>query len=201
MTNHTRAGARIERGVVALAAIAGSSLGIPMALAQAPTLTVEVGKCVVLESPEERFACYEAQVDAAKTTQRSAPTAAQKPPAPPEPLARVEPPVRAEPPRAEPPPARVEPLARPEPRPRSAARADERLQEFVGTVTGLRETVPNSFVITLDSGQVWRQTRPDAYYKLRPGQKVRIYQSEGLGRPFRLEAADRNGFIQVERVQ
>ena len=33
----------------------------------ADSVTVEVGECVNLQSPEERFACYERQVDAART--------------------------------------------------------------------------------------------------------------------------------------
>jgi hypothetical protein len=135
-----------------------------------------------LESPEERFACYEAQVDAARAEQRAAPITAQPP------RATVEPQSRSEP---------SEPGGRTT---TSTARGVESSQEFVGTVTALRETVPNSFVITLDSGQVWRQTHPKSY-RLRPGQKVRIYQSKNWGKPFRLEAADLNGFIQVERVQ
>jgi hypothetical protein len=155
-------GARIERACVALTA-AITVIGIQAALAQgADSVTVEVGECVNLQSPEERFACYERQVGAART----APPASPAPPAAPAAAPQAE---AAEP------------------------------QEFVATVQSLRQTVPNSYVITLDNGQVWRQTYTE-WYPLRPGQKVRVRPSR-WGGTFWLTADEANGFIQVKRVR
>ena len=72
-------------------------------------------------------------------------------------------------------------------------------QEIVGTVAALSTTVPNAWLITLDNGQVWRQTFPEQY-PLRPGQKVTLRPSRWGGK-FRLTADGSNGFIQVERAR
>lgn len=52
--------------------------------------------------------------------------------------------------------------------------AVEAREEFVGTIASLREREPNAYVITLENGQVWYQTRPERYV-MRPGQQVRLY--------------------------
>jgi hypothetical protein len=65
-------------------------------------------------------------------------------------------------------------------------------------VAELRETVPNAYLITLDNGQVWRQTVPKIY-PLKPGDPVRIYYSRW--RAYRLTNEKLNGFIQVERAR
>jgi hypothetical protein len=72
-------------------------------------------------------------------------------------------------------------------------------EEIVATVTAAQEIVPNSYLITLDNGQVWRQTYAESY-PLRPGQHVRLWPSK-WGRSFRLSADELRGFIQVERVR
>ena len=66
-------------------------------------------------------------------------------------------------------------------------------------MTALRQTVPNSYVITLDNGQVWRQTYAE-WYGLRPGQTVRIRPSR-WGGTFWLTVDELNGYIQVKRVR
>ena len=66
-------------------------------------------------------------------------------------------------------------------------------------MTDLRETVPNSYVITLENGQVWRQMRAK-WYPLRLGQRVRVH-STGWGDAYRLTIEETGGFIQVERVR
>lgn len=65
-------------------------------------------------------------------------------------------------------------------------------------IAELRETVPNSYLITLDNGQVWRQTVPKAY-PIQAGHPVRIYYSRW--RSYRLTNETLKGFIQVERVR
>ena len=206
--------------------------------AQEEGLTVEVGECVDLPTPEQRLACFEAQVEAARRERGAldpAPAArgAEPPPArraEPQPARSVEPqPARSsEPaPRSEPSPAArpaepaprvVEARVRTEPQRsvppeqdardgqerRLSRRQEERAErlanpEIFATVAQLRETVPNSFLITLDNGQVWRQTVPLAY-GLREGAEVRLYPSR-WGDSYRLTDDDLRGYIQVERVR
>ena len=73
------------------------------------------------------------------------------------------------------------------------------LRRLIAKVVELRETVPNAYLITLDNGQVWRQTQPKYDYSLRPGSDVRIYSSRW--RSFRLTSPQLSGYIQVERVR
>lgn len=151
----TRCGLHIT-GVAAIAAGVGL---VGPAAAQEESLTVDVADCVDLATPEQRLACFEAQVEAARNappTATSAPSASQG----------------------------------------SAEEAPP--PDTIAKVTELRETVPNSYVITLDNGQVWRQTRPQ-YYRLRPGSEVRIYYSRW--KSFRLTSEELRGHIQVERVR
>ena len=56
------------------------------------------------------------------------------------------------------------------------------LQDIVGKVTALSKTVPNAWLITLDNGQVWRQTYPEVY-PLKPGERVTLRPSNGAS-PF-----------------
>ena len=73
------------------------------------------------------------------------------------------------------------------------------LQDIVGKVTALSKTVPNAWLITLDNGQVWRQTYPEVY-PLKPGQRVTLRPS-GWGVTFRLTGDGMHGYIQVEKVR
>lgn len=83
---------------------------------------------------------------------------------------------------------------------REEERAERLAQpEIVATVAALRETVPNSYLITLDNGQVWRQTVPMPY-RLREGLEVRLYPSR-WGDSYRLTNEQLRGYIQVERVR
>jgi hypothetical protein len=188
-------------------AAAGGVLAAGSALAQRDrSLEVDVAECVEIESPAERFRCYESRVDAALD--------AAEPPAPDEaPPAESSSPASGS--------SRASSSEAPAPIPereiaaeRAAApddfglrQPDEResgeeggeQQEFFGTIASLRETVPNRYIITLENGQVWRQMRP-TFYPLRPGHRVRIY-STNWGDSFRMSSDELNGFIQVERVR
>jgi hypothetical protein len=75
---------------------------------------------------------------------------------------------------------------------------EEQPAEIKARIATLRETVPNSYVITLDNGQVWRQTVPKVY-PLQPGHPVRIYYSRWNA--YRLTNESLKSFIQVERVR
>lgn len=75
---------------------------------------------------------------------------------------------------------------------------EEAPPDIEARVAELRETVPNAYLITLDNGQVWRQTVPKAY-PLRSGDAVRVYYSKW--RTYRLTNEQLRSFIQVERVR
>lgn len=171
-----------------IAALAGTVLLAATGMAQdSDNLTVELGECVDLESADERFACYERRVERARLEQQRDETAAATPRA-------AAPEAPAAEPRA---PAATSRQARVEPGFDSRDGEPEPVVDFSGVIAELRETVPNSHLITLENGQVWRQTLPK-FYPLRDGQQVRIYEGR-LG--YRLAAEEFNGFIRVERVR
>ena len=80
-----------------------------------------------------------------------------------------------------------------------AAAAEAAENEIRATITALRERGPNSWLITLDNGQMWDQVRPQ-WYPLRPGQQVRLYPTQ-WGSSYRLSALERGGYIQVTLVR
>jgi hypothetical protein len=161
---------RPKRGLhtAAIAAVFASVAAVQYAAAQ---VSVDVSNCVELTKPEERLACFEAQVEAARNAPAEAPPAA----APAAPAASAAPAAPAAP-----------------------DAKDERPADIIARVAALRETVPNASLITLDNGQVWRQTVPQ-YYPLRPGSDVRVYYSRW--RAYRLTSPSLRGHIQVERVR
>ena len=222
MPTLTKTKFELHAGLAVLGACAAAgALSLP-AGAQEERLTVEVGECVDLPTPQQRLACFEAQVEAARrqrepetpaAASRSAEPATRR--AEPEPVRRAEPATPAG--AAAPGPRVVEARVRPEPQRTAPAAQDapatedrrlsrreqereERLgmPEIFATVAELRETVPNSYLITLDNGQVWRQTVP-ARYGLREGAEVRLYPSR-WGDSYRLTNDSLRGYIQVERV-
>ena len=168
--------------MAAIVAQAACSLASPdAALAQErDRVTIDARRCLELESPDERLACFERQVDEA-SSRGSTPAASAGVPAPSPPQSTT--------------PTAVDVADLP--REDAARGAAPSQSELVGYITSLRERAPNQYLITLDNGQVWLQ-RLAGRYTLRVGQRVRIYHSRfGL----RLEADGVNGFIQVERVQ
>jgi hypothetical protein len=135
---------------------------VATAVVQGQGLTIEVSQCADLAAPEQRLACYDRQVEAVRGARSaaSAPVAfAPAAPAPAAPAAAV--------------PAAVAPAAA-SAAPAPAAQDEPVPADILAKVTELKETVPNSWLITLDNGQVWRQTTPE-YYPLRVGLDVRIY--------------------------
>jgi hypothetical protein len=149
--------------IAGVAAVVASAAAIGLASAQ----VVNVSECVKLTTPEERLACFEAQVEDGRNNPVPAPatSGSQK-------SGSTE----------------------------FGADGDREpeVQEIAARVTDLRQTVPNSYLITLDNGQVWRQTVPKMY-ALREGSPVRIYYSRW--RTYRLTNDQLKGFIQVERVR
>lgn len=147
-------------------------------------VTIDARRCRALESPEERLACYDAEVDSALSSERREPG--------------LPPPAQA----SAPPQSSQQsiPTANVAGMPREDAPADAPGQtEWVGTITSLRERVPGQYSITLDNGQVWQQQFSERY-PLRVGERVRIYKSR-FGSGLRLQADGRNGFTPVERVR
>jgi hypothetical protein len=151
----------------------------------------------------ERFACYERRVAESSRSDSSA-------------AVDSEPELHSQ--ASSPSPA---PLDLPEPQSleeRRSARAAERVQAkderaqrkatrdespeaedpgFISSITQLRETVPNAWLVALDNGEVWEQIDPKPY-RLREGMQVRIYAS-AWGSSHRLTAPDLNGFIRVRQ--
>ena len=189
VTRITRTNLKFQ--IAAIAAIAaGAAIG---AGAQQPTgpVAVDVSECVKLTTPEERLACFEAQVEDSRKAPAPAATAA--------PAAAATTAAAA---------ASAAPASPVAAGAASAVSVDEfgldngdlepAGQEIQARVTDLRQTVPHAYLITLDNGQVWRQTVPKNY-GLREGIPVRIYYSKW--RAYRLTNEQLKSFIQVERVR
>lgn len=181
-----------ERRTIAAVAIALGAVCQPAIAQDSKGLTVDVGDCVALEKPEERLACFEAQVEVAR--HREVPARASEPTVPSTDTAA--------PTRPSTDTAVESPKSASEPRSdengRGAERGSERQPvEIVAKVAELRQTVPNAYVITLDNGQVWRQAHPMPY-PLRTGLVVRVRETK-FG--YRLSAPELHGQIQVERVR
>jgi hypothetical protein len=152
-------------------------------------VSVDVSPCVKLTTPEERLACFEAQVEAAGAAQPAGAASGAGAAA-----AGAAPAAGAAAAGA----TAAGPSTASAGRARAPDDAEEAPPDIHATIAALRETVPNSYLITLDNGQVWRQTVPDIY-PLRTGMSVRIYYSRW--RAYRLTAPDLRGFIQVERAR
>jgi hypothetical protein len=71
--------------------------------------------------------------------------------------------------------------------------------EIRSSISALDERRPNEYLITLENGQIWRQSIAKRY-PLRVGQDVRVYATR-WGGSYRLSTIAASGFIQVERVR
>jgi hypothetical protein len=155
-------------------------------------VTIDAARCLELESPDERLACFERQVGEARSGERAEPPATTIPqPAPSAAAPAATPPA---PPAALPTPDRTVDVAQQPQRERADAQG-----EWVGSITALSQRMPNRYVVTLDNGQVWEQQLAERY-PLQVGQRVRVYQSR-WGETYRLQAEGKNGFIQVTRAR
>jgi hypothetical protein len=210
-----------------IAVTVGAMAGLGPVSAQEPgKVMIDVADCIKLNAPEARLACYELRV-AAVFGERAAQAAAARPAAStaasapvvrspePAPAASSAPPATPEPAASSVPAART--VSAPAPAPEVSepvqSRGDQQIRraqneraaaataasDIVSRVQELREVVPNAWQITLDNGQVWRQT-VSKRYQLRQGQQVKIYSTH-WGNASRLSADEINGYIQVERVR
>jgi hypothetical protein len=192
-----------HRSIGAATAILALAVSSAVSSQQPESLIVDVGVCVDLQSPGERLDCYEEQVARARS----------RAPAPRDPGAQA--PAAAAPttpPPTAPPAAAARTVPAPAERPARGENAqveDARVTAGTpsldggtveSTIAALRETVPNSWMITLANGQVWRQEYPKAY-RLAVGQRVRITPERRFGGGHRLTVVGMNGFIQVDHVR
>jgi hypothetical protein len=158
---------------IAFASLA--ALGAMPAGAADPT-RAELGACRELTNDADRLACYDRAVGRL-LAQPAAPTPAPAAAAP-----VVAPPAAATPAAAAPAAAaaasaednfgRDRVLAAEETKRREQeARA---AGELNATVTAIETRIDGLMTITLDNGQVWRQSRPDSMFRLKVGDPVRI---------------------------
>jgi hypothetical protein len=192
-----------ERCLAVACAAAALALGPPARGQEPGAITIDVSDCVELEKPGERLDCFERQLEGRRQSTPAAdaggsPSAAASAPAPTAP-APAPAPTREAARTAIPAPDAVETIREPRGRRARQEAAEAPGREIVAVVTELRETVPNTWTITLDNGQVWRQT-PPKFYPLRPGIEVRLYPT-GWGDSYRLTVAEQKSFIQVQRVR
>jgi hypothetical protein len=190
-----------ERCLAVACAAAALALGPPARGQESGGVTIDVSDCVELEKPGERLDCFERQLEAQRQAAPAAdaggsPSAAAGAPAS---TAASPAPARDSARSAIPAPDAVETVRDPRGRRARQEAAEAPGREIVAVVTELRETVPNTWTITLDNGQVWRQT-PPKFYPLRPGIEVRLYPT-GWGDSYRLTVAEQKSFIQVQRVR
>ena len=155
------------------------AFGIATAAAQqAPGVFVDISACIEIEAAVARLDCFDALARSASAqTVSEASGAADSAYAP----------------------RRNETGRGAVARERDATEAEEESADIVSRVSALREIVPGQFEITLENGQVWRQTRSDRY-RLQIGNEVRIFRSR-LGGSYRLTAPVLRSQTRVERVR
>ena len=115
---------------------------------EAGSVTINAQRCLEIESPAERLACFESEV-------RTAPAAPASPAVPPRTVDVGAAPVQAAP---------------------AAAAPAERIS--VGNITSVQAREPNRYLITLDNGEVWEQRVAERSPRPLVGQRVRIEPSQ-----------------------
>jgi len=203
----------VSRSLVLCSLAAGSLLPALPALAQDSAFLA----CGRFEDRGQRIACLEDALEAALGAQAAAADSAPAAAASQAPVtsqaatgtAPAAPAPAAQPPAAQPPAAAT--VSSEErsllDRIRNFGRSDagisistnESGQEQLNDTIAALEKRNNLWIITLSSGQVWRQTYARNLL-LRKGDAISIYQ-EGIGNAYRLATPRLSGFIRVERVQ
>jgi hypothetical protein len=178
------------------AALLGALLIVqPVVAQESGRVTVDVEECLELDSPAARGACFAAQVDQALEDGSTVEAAAESRKGEAggnrgaaSPGARGATAAQSAPARSTAAPAS-----------RSSGIFDttpDQDTEYFGTIVDLRETVPNNYIITLDTGQVWEQAEPRRY-PLSTGLEVRIYPTR-WGQQYRLTSEEHGGQIKVK---
>ena len=169
-----------------------NSWGSLAAQEQEPLL-IDVSSCVILESILERYECYEKQVELGESG-----SASQFQNLPVSQPAIVSRPVAEAPQSSQ--PAQTERVTEDNfGLPDDPVEELGNVEELISKISELREFRPNYFSITLENGQVWRQT-VGKRYRLRVGHQVRIYPTS-WGSSYRLAVDSLGSYIQVERVE
>jgi hypothetical protein len=191
---------------VAFAGIAALLAVEPALGEESRAVTVDVGRCLELESAAARRDCFAAQVD--EVLEERATAESDRGSAIIEESESLESESLRDPADVEQQNSATEPPARRERRrqrvaeaPAADARqpAEAEREEFFGTIREFEERLPNAYLITLEDGQVWQQVQPEMY-PLRPGLEVRIY-STNWGESYRLIGTGIGRYIQVRRVR
>jgi len=156
---------------------------------QSQDVLADVGDCAEIESRDERLECYETRVQQALETRETGETSDSGDSGETGETGETGSAARPAASRRSTDNAGL-PSSRPE---------RELADEIVATVTAVRELEPNSLLVTLDNGQVWRQNRPQRYV-LDVGTEV-ILRPTRWGPAYRLTDPNRGGFIQVQRVR
>ena len=165
-----------------------------------PRLNVDLTECIEITSDEERFACFQQRADQAVSERPS--TTGEAPAEMPRSARQQAPTQPAQ-------PATERAAARPEsnseaPDSRRTQRSERkrerrRRDEISATITELRETIPNQWVISLDNGQIWQMISP-AKYPMRVGQAATL-RSTRWGPAYRLTVSELGGQVSVRKVR
>jgi len=200
--------------------MASGQLTTSRAQSQEPVL-VDVDTCIELETREQQLECYEQRVNEALQARAGEGNADDQAPASPGVGAAEAPEQSRASRRAERREAReMERRTREiERREREAAEAAQRAEEaalaaaeaaaaiedpsftpgeIVARIVEFREIEPDAYLITLDNGQVWRQSSPRRY-NLSTGAEVRLRPTR-FGASYRLTDPNVGSYIQVRRV-
>ena len=185
---HKKAGASVAFAAALL--LMSTMTGQPAAAQARGEVTVDVERCLQIESQDARQDCFAAEVDQVlqqREAEESEPAAADSESSARRRDRRQQTELAAE---ESAPPTQV----------RTAEPTDFDGEEFFGTVVELREYKPSAYILRLDNGQIWQQTEPKQY-PLRVGLEVRIYPTR-WGNNYRLTGLDSGGrHIQVRQVQ
>lgn len=156
-----------------------------------------LGSCRALADDGERLACYD-RAAGRILAQSDAPTATRAAPASAAPVIAAPAPAAA----AVPSPAAADNFGRERVQAAEAAKRQEQQTREIGelsaTVTDIDTRMDGLMTITLDNGQVWRQTRPDSMFRLKTGDSIRI--QPGAMKSFILSGPG-NRSTRVSRVQ
>lgn len=176
--------------------------GSNLASAQPPALGDALRDCLALTDNLARLTCYDnlARTQAPAPVESAAPSAA--PPVS-NTAAAAAPPLTAP---ATPAPATAPPVVTDQTpvatfgQPAARVESDpEGTEVLVDSVAEARRVEPTKWLLTLKSGQVWRQSVGKSYL-IRPGDTVRISPTS-WGSDYRLSVEGRRGYIQVTRQE
>ena len=170
--------------------------GVASVYAQVSSIEINYfSRCRQIEDVRSRAACYDdlydravrvvnPQADAARLQEENRRMREE--------LARIRGRTASTPVRTE---SDIDNFGRTEPR---VVNRDDGKEELFDRIASLQQ-IPDGWIVTLESGQVWRQVNSKRY-NLRKGQEVKITPSI-FGSSYHLSVEELGGFIQVTRIQ